>query len=246
MSGGPKRQTHWSQQRSEFRAWLVNRLTETSWVRTIGRDQPSIAQAARQLGVQPDVLVDARKLLDERARESAQRSGLERIRTRPDGRSVLVAGTKQIVLCMPVEVHEAWVYYRELRGLNDATLLRSLVHHLLLDPRHRHYPHEAWVYEGQVRRMPGRHRTTNWPWTVRTYLSRGANEALVRRSRAVRESKARMLRTIVLDVLEGRLVHFEVIPDAALMFAADRYATLEGKLEDRAVAKQTIALRRSE
>jgi hypothetical protein len=232
----------------EFRDWLVNRVAETSWASNRfepGEPVIAVASLALQMGVQPDVLVDARRLIDAREREVSEQSGLERLRRRGDGRKVLVAGKKHIAVRMPMVVHQHWGHYRDLRGLTDATLLRSLVHYLLLNPHVPNPRQHEWFYQGEVLRLHGlKAANYQWPWCASTDVNRGAAEALVRRAKAVREAQASLLRRVILDVLEGRLTHFELVPDAAMMFSVDRYLTLEGKLAERAVTVQKNAKRR--
>lgn len=206
---------------AKFRRWLVDRLKQTRWARIKGE---RIEATAERLLVHPDALRLAQRALDE-----------ERQR---DGRVPVAVGSRHrgrlreriIEIAMPAEVHADWQAYCKQRQLSEYTILRSLAHALLLNPRNPTYLGRGWPYRKHWYRLDGhrqyRRRGEKWPWTAKTTTTMGASQALLRRASQAGVSVSALLRGAVLDLLERRTLQFQIVTAADQMWDdPDRYVT---------------------
>lgn len=223
-----------------FRRWLVRKLAETSWVYTQDA-QRSIEDIALDLGVHYTVLLEAKRLLLVKANRATAVAGLEPIKMRHDGQRSVVHRQYKVHVVTPPRIKEAWDTLRDLGGYNDSVLLRSIIHYALLRPEQPRWLGRGWPFEGKVHRCAGWRENASkdsWPWFVETRISMGAHSALRRRALASRITLRGYVRGIVLELLNGRIQAFDTITEVSQMFVAERYHTLEGVLEDRALAVQ--------
>jgi hypothetical protein len=221
----------------KFRRWLVRKLAETRWGGW--NHDMSIEDLAKYLGVQPDVLLDAHKYSLSLASRGEVIAGLEPIKIRRGGQRGTLGSQLTVLLVMPKEIKEAWDSYRDLGGWTDSVLMRSLIHYGLTRSDQPKWLGRGWPYRGHTYRCNGWGKTENdWPWRIITRISPGAKAALIRRSMASRITLRGFIRGLVLDLLEGRIQSFDAITETSQMFQGDRYHTLEGVLESRAIKQQ--------
>lgn len=190
----------------EFREWLLLRLRGTRYAQQALKG--SIDDAAKRLGVQTDLLLEARAdVMLDRHRE---------------GRQITRRNARQIDIFMPPTVYEAWKDECVARGVEGPTLLRSAIHHYLLhtwEPRDL-LPH--WRYDGKLYRC-GRH-ASKFP-RERADVTTGAWRALQQRARLQGASAAMVMRGLVQDILGGGFRTIPLVPAGNLYDDEKRYVT---------------------
>lgn len=205
-----------------FRRWLIDKLKVTRWTKA-----PSV-ELARRLGVQVDVLLAAQQEMDQENRAAGRpltRLGEPTVARPPRARKA------QLTMQLPAEVHMRWQAVARARGLTSSSLLRSAVHTFLLQPEPPyHPPTSGWVVQGVVQSLPWSPQKGKgwWPYWVNTSLTRGAKEALTRRARVMGCSEFGLIRSIMLDVVEGQLGHLTYLTSFTGMWDdPEKYLTLE-------------------
>jgi hypothetical protein len=225
----------------------VRKLAETRWTGW-GKDT-IIEDLARSLGVQPDVLLDAHRYLRSLTDRGTVVAGLAPIKMRSNGQRVSVGTKMTINLVMPKEIHAEWLIYRKLGMFTDSVLLRSLIHYGLIRPEQPQWVGRGWPFKGKVYHCLGwsklKATEVSWPWTVSTRISYGAKTALLRRASSMRITIRAFIRGLVIDLLSGSIQSFDTVTEASQMFEVDRYFTLDGMLEDKALRQQSEARKRS-
>lgn len=172
-----------------FRKWLVSRVEETACVSLPLDTDEELERHAQQLGVQPDVLAEARA----------------NVRMRLAQHGVPPHGTNDydhpmtMQLCFAKEPWEAWQRHIAAWGVTGATLLRSLIHLYLQGTYEPEPVLSCWIWEG--RRVAvvrgGRCRE-------KTIISPGARAALNHRAALRGCSMMAILRGLVLDNMAGK------------------------------------------
>jgi hypothetical protein len=194
-----------------FREWLIERLLGTEFVRAPMTDG-QIDETAIYLGVQPDVLVEAR------VRSKIERASLGV----PEALGQKRRGSRhmQYSLWMPLEIHKAWKEECEFRGVEGSALLRALINDYLVKSREPERVLSHWVWRGRMHTVPragaGRQREC-------ALLPGGAYRALKRRAARRGASLLALVRSLALEAMEGKH-HAVPLVDARMMFDdEDRY-----------------------
>ena len=222
---------------TQFRRFLIRKLAETSWSSRFKDD--TIENIARHLGVQTDVLLDAQRYSNSLTERATSVAGLAPIKVRHNGQRIAVGHQMTVQIRTPELIRDVWNTHCSLGGYTDPVLLRSIIHFGLMRPEQPYWLGFGWPYKGSVYHCKGV-KTGTWPWWIRTRIAAGAKAALIRRARASRIAIQGFVRGLVLDLLVGRIQSFDTITEVSQMFEADRYFTLEGTLEARALAQQTM------
>ena len=158
-----------------------------------------VEELAVELGVTPDVLVEARlNVLEERIKGG---------RPPPLGPKRAGSGHYQVELWMPETIFHVWKHEAERRGLDGSALLRSMIHAYLRGSWEPESTPKHWVWRGQGydvnfhgwRQAHG----TRYPYRERALITSGAKRALGRRASRLAVRPASVLRALVLDVIEG-------------------------------------------
>lgn len=215
-------------------------LKQSRWL-TFKED--TIESMAERLWVHPRALREAQKELD----EDRKRLGLSlvtvgshakgKVRPRPrterkrfeDFRSL---GDRKFRVDMPLRVHEDWTAYLQLRDVNRAVLLRSLIHALLTSSENPRWLGRGWVYRGRREVMEGykayTSRKKGWPYYALTVIPMGVHLALQRRAAVSLTTPTGLVRGQILELLEGRLTKISMINSTAQLYEdPDRYITLD-------------------
>ena len=202
-----------------FRRWLVEKLKQSRWARS---REDTVETMAVRIGVQPDLLEQAQRELDEEQRRQGRRKVHIGQPYQPR------VSRRKVEVQLPRRVHEDWVAYCGHRGLRPAVVLRSLVHRLLSGPQQPSWLGRDCFYRGKTYSLEGYKRGQKWPYLAKTDVTQGANRALTRRAMVTGTTVAGLLRGVVLDLLEGRTRHLTVITSTNSMFDDEnRYWTLE-------------------
>jgi len=198
----------------QFRRWLVDRLKESSWPTT----REPIEEVARQLGLQPDVLLQATAELAA-AREQAGRG------VRPAAGLLPTPRRDQpiIEMSVPKEIAAEWRGFCEARDLESNMLFRSLLHTYLSGSREPAWIQKRWKYRGATYKMHGTRRGKRWPHRIRSVVSQGALRALRRRAQRLGARPAAVLRGLVIDLLEGRFGYVKMTDVSAMWDDPNRY-----------------------
>lgn len=162
-----------------FRRQVLNLLLRTRWAKEQSSD--SVEEIARRLGVQPDVLVEARRLYGRAPRSE----------------------TREFLLAMPQKVHADWIRVTQMNRLDSSLLLRGLIQALLLSGVPPKRLQKFWIYKGE-RLHVGKQQGQTWPWKAHTYISWGADRALTQIAERYQATKTALVRGHVCAYLEGK------------------------------------------
>jgi len=176
-----------------FRTWLAAKLLGSEYATIRIRDD-EIDAVAKQLGVDPDLLLEVRAdaIVALRARGHAQPISNSRKRYESDERLY------QYQIRFPGQLFPLWTAECDLRGVTGATLLRSMIHAYLLGEAE---PVSApiWSWQGKVYRE----RRGGGHLEVRSVIPHGAKRALMRRAKKRGQTPTAIVRALVLDAMGG-------------------------------------------
>jgi len=119
---------------------------------------------------------------------------------------------------MPKTIHTDWIELCKVVRVEPATVLRSLLHYLLVEPKRPTVTSGRWLYRGKVIHTP---RGTNR--LARTRITRGAQVALDHHADLWSVSPTAVIRGVVTDFLEGHTKRFRVVAFGELWGDPDRY-----------------------
>lgn len=195
-----------------FRDWLIRQLVMTRWPM-----KPPTPELADELGVTVSVMREAFEL---RAQATAKRG-----KTRPRQGA---ARTDHALLriYLPKVVYRDWAAYRKVLTLSNGAMLRSLVHHFLLDPKRPTTTDPSWHYRGGVYRITPEDGSPP-KLNICTRITRGAEAALDHHALGWDVSPSAVLRGLVIDLLEGRTTRLKIIGYRELWGDPARYLTPE-------------------
>lgn len=207
-----------------FRAWLIEKVKRSRWVTYKDDD---LARLANRLGVQESVLVEAQRQLSASRKEQGLKDVTLGSRHARDATRTLVT------LDMPESVHQDWVAYCSLRDLEQAVVLRSLVHTMLSGPENPTWIGRGWVYRGTRRLLSGYDKITEtgrgWPWGASTSVTHGVVRALTVRADRCNSSKTALIRGAVIDLLEGRTTRLLMMTSPSGMWEDENKYWLGGE-----------------
>lgn len=207
--------------REGFRNWIADRLQGTDFVSRPLKDS-DVNALARDIGVQPDVLLAARvKWQLTRATEgSAERRGQK------------VAGSKhyQLEVRFPEEVHKEWLELAASRSVGGSVLLRSIVHAYLRGTYEPPQLVKYWHWRGKTLRM-GQNKYEQdghgkWPWRERALVTLGSKRALKIRSQLRGVGVETMARALILATMAGKFAQrgqLELVDAASMWDDETRY-----------------------
>jgi hypothetical protein len=214
---------HWNRsskyQATKFRDWLVQRVAETAWA--WGVKGATNQELCAQLGIEPSVLVDARRYMDALDRSRNKVQGTQRVRT--SGRNTVQVVDRNYLGCvlLPQYLYLEWRKLLDLRGINEVTLLRSALHHFLTHPGYP-LPRDHWTYQGK-RYVVGETAGNPWIYRLRFEVPAGFMAMVHRRRRVLGVPLSRITRNLVLDILEGRLLDMRMITASQQLWESSRY-----------------------
>lgn len=200
---------------SRFRTWLIEQVVGTTF--PTYRDDTD-EEVAKRIGVQVDVLREARQLF--RAREA--KAGNQNAKL---GRTVAGRSGVLFFLEPPEPIYEEWMAQAKQRDQSSACMLRSVVHHVLrlgvqpdwVTAKRR----AAWRYRGN---WYGQSYIREHRFRLSTRISENAWNALRARGRATGVSASSIARWGVTAFLEGRLLKVTIVTSLEAMYnARDKY-----------------------
>jgi len=180
-------------------------------------------EVARRIGVQTDLLAEVRA-----------RARIERITGESTARFPAGKRVKTYELYFPNLIYEAWCEECRFRGVEGATLLRSIIHEFLLSDRDL-APEERvhlWYWKGRRYILP-----QNDPKKYRLSMNipYGAYRALQLRARKMKTSVAVLARTFVFEAMAGKHPTIPLIEPRVMYDDENRY--LRGRLDPRKGAR---------
>lgn len=201
-----------AQRASAFRERLIELIIATNYVRDVIADD-QIDAAAKTMGVDPDVLIEARV----RYRIQRKLDGFQP----PLGRKKRGTRHYQLKLSMPKEIFYLWKQEAELRGIESSALMRSLVHSYLLGSYEPKQLTARWYWRGKRWRVAEREwektRGQGYPFRERALITLGANRALSVRAARRGHVQSAIVRALVLELLDGKHEGLTII-DAQTMY----------------------------
>jgi len=194
-----------------FREWLVRQLTLTRWSAPV---DISPLDLAVRLGVRLDVLREAQA---KREGELKKRGAVGVVRGR---RRYVGHDYADVGVYLPKPIEADWVAICRTLRVHRGTILRSLVHHLLVTPARPRVTSESWVYRGEVLRIQSGGKGLA---RARARITRGAQIALDHHADSWNVTPTAVIRGIITDFLEGRTHKLKVIAFSELWGDPDRY-----------------------
>lgn len=184
---------------ADFRRWLVGKLAMSRWPVRKGDTDETMGL---RLGVQPDVLAEARSVMQrvvaKKGDGRTRRLGMPRA---GDGK----LARYHVFLEPPAEIYKEWCAYRDRRRLTNAVLLRSAVSHVLTlpaQPASLHSGRSAWVFRGQA---CAQENIREHKFRFKTNVSEATFRALGERAANTGTSPSAIARWAVTALLEGKL-----------------------------------------
>lgn len=181
--------------RQSFRAWLVEKVLGTKYARMAILDE-QIDKVAERVGVQPDVLLEARALARIRDAERG-------VMGAPRFTSELQARHRRLYeyhLPMPKVIHDEWKEECAFRVVESSTLLRSLIHHYLSTSYEPAETVRGWRRDGVRLLVPKAVEHEN---LERATVTQGAKRALHIRAQRRGATSIAVVRALVLETLAG-------------------------------------------
>ncbi len=196
-----------------FRAWLVKQLTLTRWSAPLSL---STAELAVHLGVQVSTLEEAQALRDTELKKRAQ-GGVTRGRRRYIGSDYAVVEVR-----MPRSLHAEWREFCASRRVEPGTVFRSIIHHFLLAPQRPSNTSRQWLYRGKILPMAWM-KQEEIKLRAQTRITRGAQIALDIHADAWGVPPTAVLRGLLTDFLEGKILKMKMVAFSELWGDAERY-----------------------
>lgn len=183
---------------AEFRYWLVGKLASSRWpVRKDDTDETM----SKRLGVRPEVLAEARAVLQKMKRPTDRLAPRLGIPKALDGKKRRF----RVFVEPPPLIYADWHEYVKLRRLESAVLLRSALHHamqLTWQPIDLHSGRRAWRYKGQ---SLAQDRIRDHDYRMSTEVNQALFDALTQRAIATGTTSGAIARWALVLLLEGWL-----------------------------------------
>lgn len=196
---------------SAFRDWLIERLADSRHARIQLQDS-EFDRVAVELGVQADVLAEARMVCKMRLMEAGRQPPLG---TKARGTSVY-----QFMIRLPRVVSVAWDEECTARGQDGTALLRSALHAYLqgsVEPASLGAP---WMYRGRrvyVHRPDG--------LRIRAIITQGSRRALRLRATKLGSTPTAIARGLILKILAGGYRDVPLVEPRRMFDDEKRYNT---------------------
>lgn len=200
-----------------FQRWLIDRLSDTGHVRTLGEPGP----LAERLGVTVEVLVAARAVHQQRLSAASRVPVL--------GVKVSEHAHPQIDVFMPKPVFDIWLDYCDSAKIKGSVILRSAIDAYLRDNWEPPYVLNTWRLGGKSYAL-NEYKTRKQGTRIveKTLITRGALRALRRRSTLGGASVRAILRGLITELLEGRMALPPPMPYRAMWDDPARYFEASG------------------
>lgn len=201
---------------SSFRLWLIERLSRMKVAR-LGDDR-KLKQSARRLGVLPSTLDAARKKYAAHVRSRALRPPVG------DKRAGTASRHPQVRLWFPKELWKKWQDWCELSGMTSSSGLRSVIHLYLQQSWEPRVLSSRWWYAGKSYPRPDMPEQHPTEWIAeKALITSGARQALARRAQHANVTVAAVMRGLVYECLDRRVVNLLPIDARTMWNDPDKY-----------------------
>lgn len=204
----------------DFRHWLIVRLSRTKYARTSSHH---VAATAARLGITPETLELARQhcVRQLRARSLRPPAGVKRATT--------AAVHPQLRLWFPKKLWNLWQDWCSVNGMTSAAALRSALHVYLQQNWSPRVLNRSWWYAGVAYPRPDMPENHPTEWIAeKTLITSGAKAALKRRALASNVTPSAILRGLVYECLDRRLMNLVPIDPRTMWDDPDKYFIPEG------------------
>jgi hypothetical protein len=219
----------------KFRERLIELVIATAYARDPMTDD-KIDEVAKLIGVDPEVLIEARV----RYRLQRRRDGYQI----PLGQKKRGSRHHQLFCEMPREVFEAWRREAERRAVLPSALLRSIVQAYLLGSYEPPELLRHWYWRGRVVAIEPyaekKQRVGGYPYREVALITQGSWRALRLRAERRGHGAAAIVRALVLEIVDGKHERLRLIDAQSMYDDETRYRTepgpvnlLPGSLESR-------------
>jgi hypothetical protein len=182
----------------------------------MGLDDEDVDRIAKQIGVDPDLLLEVRV----RARIERHSIGLKSAALAKEKLVGIRQRVAQINVFMPATVHEAWKIECDFRGIDSTLLIRSMLHEYLLGEREP-APMVAWVWRDQAYRMGD--QAKRMQHVERAAVPHGARRALARRAERLGVPSLAIIRALIVEALDGGHRHVPLVESSMMFDDETRY-----------------------
>ncbi len=209
-----------------FREWLIARVATTGPARRAISDD-MIDGAAREMGILPDILVEARlRVLRERVS-----AGLRPVKNDAE---YWKKKHYQFELLFPEDIFRVWKLECERRSLDGSALMRSAIHGYLMgswEPREllKHWVWHGIGYSVQPALYHKAHHS-RYPFRERASMPLGVKRALERRASRMGVTSSCIVRGLVLSIVNGEWGQpgtFQIVDGQTMFDDEDRYARFD-------------------
>ncbi len=214
-----------AQREQVFRDRIVELVIASKYVRDLIPDD-KIDAVAKKIGVDPEVLVEARMRF--------------RVQKKLDGYQVPLGrkrrGTRhyQFKLAMPAPLYRIWRDEADFRGIEPSALLRSLIHAYLLGSYEPKQVLRYWVYEGKTwitsERAWEKKNKKGFASRERALITLGAMRALRVRAHRRGHVPTAVVRALVIEVLDGKHRSMTIVDAQSMYDDETRYRTEPGAI----------------
>lgn len=197
----------------KFRDWVVEHLARTGHARVTLKDE-DFDKFAETLGVQADVLAEARALLKMRLSSAG--------RAQPRGTRVKGSGVYRLKMRVPEEILRAWKAECVERTCDSTTLFRSVIHAYLQGSAEPKSLGAHWKYRGRHMEV-----SRSKAITLQASITPAALSALHRRALHHGSTPTAIGRGLVLEVLNGKYLDVSLVEPRRMFDDESRYNTGE-------------------
>ena len=212
---------------NKFRNWLVQKLAQTTFA---FYKEESDEDLARRIGVQPDVIRDARIVFAERMRAIGMPEGQQKL-----GRRLSFRDNKHYV-CLepPREIYEDWQAICQQRKVTEPTLFRSVVHatlKLTTQPKRLSIasPNQWLTRTGK---WVGQENIRLHLYRLYTNINEASHQALLRRAEYCRCKPSAIARWGVNLFVHGKLPSVFIVQVKTAMYKKPEHYCLEPELTE--------------
>ena len=195
----------------KFRDWVVEHLSRTGHARVQLADD-AFDEFAEKLGVQPDVLAEARAVLKMRLTSAGRQV--------PRGTRVKGSGVFRLKLKVPGEILRDWKEECSARGCDSTTLFRSVIHAYLQGSAEPQSLGSHWVYQGRRLKIP-----SGVAIALQASITPAALRTLHLRALELGSTPTAIGRGLILEVLAGKYTDVQLVEPRRMFNDESRYNT---------------------
>ncbi len=191
-----------------FRRRLASLVARTRWA-GLGRTDELARKHGEKLWLHPEALKAAYAIVA----EERKRQGLKAVLSRRTKENA--SGLPQIAVQMPAPIGEEFQDWCDSHAMKPSVVIRALVQQYLCSTWEPAYRGQDWFFKGRMYPRGGH--------LERSLITQGAVLALCRRAKRVNVEPRALVRSLILELLEGRIRSLKPIDARSMWDDPDRY-----------------------